>query len=98
MLSARVAAMQACGVLPAGAEVRVLHRAPTERSIQTLAAGLAEDACKGVWFVFYPDPPLPPARQEALEYLLRARFPEAWLGTPTTHLAAAAAQAARSDT
>jgi hypothetical protein len=94
LLSARVAEMDARpDVLPDGASARVLYRAPTERSIRTLTAGVPEGERERCTYVFYPDPPLPAERHEVLEYLLRTRLPDAWLVTPSTYFYAAAAPA-----
>jgi hypothetical protein len=96
ILSRLVAHLMDRGAFPTGESVRVLHRAPTERAIQALADSIAEGERDGTFRVFYPDPVLAEGRQEALEQMLRSNFPHAWLGTPKTYVAEAAAQAARS--
>lgn len=96
ILSRLVAELKSRGAFPADESVRALHRAPTERTMQALADAVPESERGGTFRVFYPDPLLGEGRQEALARMLRSNLPRAWLGTPKSYVAEAAAQAARS--
>jgi hypothetical protein len=96
ILSRLVAELMHRGAIAADESVRVFHRSPTERTIQALADEIPEADRDGAFRIFYPDPLLGEGRHEALDRMLRSNLPHAWLGTPKTFVAEAAAQAARS--
>jgi len=94
ILSRVVAELKARGVLAVYSAPRVLHRKPTERSIQALIDAVPQSERDRTLHVFYPDPLLGEGRHEALAQLLKAQLPNAWLGTPKSHVTEAAGKAA----